>query len=296
MARGGDLGTPTRMYPSGGTLAEAVGPALVASWFLIDQVDRLPAPTPHEAPGPLVPRLLGGMHGKIRSNFELNGRGASMRGRSTALPTDPKPTSLSALREAARHCRACELYRGATQTVFGLGDTTARIILVGEMPGDEEDREGNPFVGPAGRLLDAALAEAKMDRDQVYLTNIVKHFRWEPRGRRRLHKKPGAGHIAACGPWFDAEMALIQPEVVVCLGATAAQYLLGRSFRVTKMRGQAIAGKNVPWLVATYHPSAVLRTTHAADRDRMRQALVNDLKKARRLADNKKRLQKGESE
>ncbi len=149
----------------------------------------------------------------------------------------PARLSLKSLREAAAHCEGCELYRSATQTVFGEGSLNASIILLGEVPGDEEDKQGHPFVGPAGRLLDDALEEAGLDRDEVYVTNAVKHFRWEPRGKRRLHKKPTARQIAACRPWLHAEILVVKPQVIVCLGATAAQAMLGPSFRITKQLG-----------------------------------------------------------
>jgi DNA polymerase len=188
--------------------------------------------------------------------------------------------NLAALRRAADVCRGCELYKNATQTVFGEGPRRARLMLVGEMPGDREDVEGEPFVGPAGALLEKALAEAGVDRDEVYVTNVVKHFRWEPRGKRRLHKKPGAGHIEACRPWLQAEILVTKPPMIVCLGATAAQALMGRSFRVTKQRGKVIAGGEGPAMLATYHPAAILRAQDA-DRARMRREFTADLERAR---------------
>ncbi|QYM77784.1 UdgX family uracil-DNA binding protein [Horticoccus luteus] len=186
-------------------------------------------------------------------------------------------TSLRALRDAAADCRACPLWRAATQTVFGEGRRPARWMFVGEQPGDHEDRSGRPFVGPAGRLLDAAMAEAGIDRREVYVTNAVKHFKWVPAGRRRLHQKPNAREVAACRPWLDAEIALVQPEVVVALGATAAQALMGRTFRVTRERGKLLAVGWARAFMATVHPSAILRMK-GADREAARQALVEDLR------------------
>src|SRR3954468_1649165 len=170
----------------------------------------------------------------------------------------PPRLNLSALRSAAKHCRGCDLYKNATQTVFGDGPRRARMILLGEVPGDEEDKKGEPFVGPAGRLLDESLQEAGRPRDEVYVTNAVKHFRWEPRGKRRLDKKPTARQIEACRPWLQAEILVIKPMVIVCLGATASQVMLGRDFRITKSRGKFYHGDEATWLTATYHPSAIL--------------------------------------
>jgi uracil-DNA glycosylase family protein len=189
----------------------------------------------------------------------------------------PARMNLKALREAAEHCRGCDLYKNATQTVFGEGPRRASVILLGEVPGDEEDKQGRPFVGPAGRLLDEALEEAGLARDEVYVTNAVKHFRWEPRGKRRLHKKPTARQIEACKPWLHAEILVVEPEVIVCLGATAAQTMLGREFRITKHRGKFFKSEHAAWLVATYHPSAVLRAPEKEDRDRMRAEFIEDL-------------------
>jgi uracil-DNA glycosylase len=179
----------------------------------------------------------------------------------------PPRMNLKALREAAAHCQGCELYKFATQTVFGEGRRRAHLMLLGEMPGDEEDKQGHPFVGPAGRLLDGALDEAGIGREDVYVTNAVKHFRWEPRGKRRLHKKPSARQIEACKPWLHAEILVVQPPMIVCLGATAAQTMLGRNFRITKGRGRFFRGDKAAWLVATYHPSAILRAPKKQDRD-----------------------------
>ncbi|MGH9957731.1 MAG: UdgX family uracil-DNA binding protein [Pyrinomonadaceae bacterium] len=171
----------------------------------------------------------------------------------------PDRLSLPALREAAADCKACDLWKRGTQTVFGEGRRRAVVMFIGEQPGNEEDLTGKPFVGPAGRLLDSALEEAGIDRFQTYVTNVVKHFKWEPRGKRRIHKKPKAQEIAACRPWLEAEIALIKPKVIVALGATAAQSLLGAKFRVTKQRGQFIESTLAPYVMATVHPSSILR-------------------------------------
>jgi uracil-DNA glycosylase len=189
----------------------------------------------------------------------------------------PSRLNLRSLREAARHCEGCDLYKNATQTVFGEGPRTAAIILLGEVPGDEEDKQGHPFVGPAGRLLDEAIEEAGLARDEVYLTNAVKHFRWEPRGKRRLHKKPTTRQIEACKPWLHAEILVVKPQVIVCLGATAAQAMLGRGFRITKARGKFFKSEHAAWITSTYHPSAVLRAPDKDDRDQKRGELVEDL-------------------
>jgi DNA polymerase len=213
----------------------------------------------------------------------------------------PSGVGLDGLRTAAAGCRACELWEPAIQTVFGEGPETARIVFVGEQPGDQEDRQGEPFVGPAGRLLDKALADAGIDRRDAYITNAVKHFRFEPKGKRRIHQTPGPEHLRACRPWLEAEFAVLQPEVVVCLGATAAKALISPSFRITKDRGHllpwtppAVAGvdgdgqeadddepdEGAPaqtWMLATTHPSAILRTPDEA-RDAAYEALVADLK------------------
>src|SRR3954452_22347740 len=169
------------------------------------------------------------------------------------------PKSLKQLREDARACQDCPLWANATQTVFGVGDPHARVMMVGEQPGDEEDKKGLPFVGPAGRLLDKALGEAGVDREHLYVTNAVKHFKWEPRGKRRLHKTPAQREIDACHQWLEREIATIQPALVVCLGATAAKSLLGAAFRITKSRGQLIQREGLPDLLATFHPSYLLR-------------------------------------
>jgi DNA polymerase len=184
---------------------------------------------------------------------------------------------LDVLRERARDCRACELWRIGTQTVFGEGPARAPIMLIGEQPGDQEDRVGHPFVGPAGRLLDRCLTRAGIDRRQVYVTNVVKHFKWDQRGKRRIHEKPNAAEIAACRPWLDAELALVRPRIVVCLGATAAQALLGPAFRVTKQRGRWLRAPLAARVLATIHPSAILRAPDEAARRREFEGLVADL-------------------
>ncbi|MEV4803002.1 UdgX family uracil-DNA binding protein [Nonomuraea sp. NPDC049421] len=192
----------------------------------------------------------------------------------------PDRLDLASLRTAAAGCEGCGLYRDATRTVFGEGPERARFMLVGEQPGDQEDRRGHPFVGPAGRVLDRGLEEAGIARDEVYLTNAVKHFSFTPRGKRRIHQKPTAAEIDACHPWLDAELAVVRPEVVVVLGATAARALLGPSFRVTRHRGEAVPlGEAVA--VATVHPSAVLR---APDRDAAYADFLADLKAAAHAA------------
>jgi len=196
----------------------------------------------------------------------------------TAAPLVPEKPSLPKLRAAAAGCTACPLYRTGTQTVFGEGLAAARAVFVGEQPGDSEDKIGRPFVGPAGKLLDRALEEAGIDRKLVYVTNVVKHFKWTARGKRRLHEKPNAREIAACRPWLEAELAIIQPQVIVCLGATAAQSLLGPQFRITRDRGRFF---DSPWgpITATLHPSAILRMPDAEMKREARAQLVEDLRR-----------------
>ncbi|HVH63588.1 MAG TPA: UdgX family uracil-DNA binding protein [Candidatus Dormibacteraeota bacterium] len=196
----------------------------------------------------------------------------------------PSQLSLEGLKEAAAGCEACDLHKTGTQTVFGDGAVHARVMFVGEQPGDREDIEGKPFVGPAGRLLDEALVEARIDRSRVYITNAVKHFKWKPQGKRRLHQKPNAAEISACRPWLDAEIALIKPGMLVLLGATAAQALLGRDFRVSLQRGQFIERLGLPLMMATVHPSSILRAPDDETREIEREAFVRDLKRvAQRL-------------
>ena len=195
----------------------------------------------------------------------------------TLIPAKP---TLGRLRAIAADCTACDLYKQATQTVFGEGPEDARVVLVGEQPGHEEDLAGRPFVGPAGRLLDRALAEAGIDRSTVYVTNVVKHFKWEPRGKRRIHAKPTTREIAACRPWLDAELAVLEPEVIVCLGATAAQTLLGRQLRVSAQRGRWVTSPLAPRVLATVHPSSILRASDDETREREMRRFVDDLRKA----------------
>ena len=195
---------------------------------------------------------------------------------SELLPDRP---TLKTVREAAARCKACDLYSRGTQTVFGEGPRKAEVMMVGEQPGDAEDIEGRPFVGPAGRLLDKALAEAGIDRPLVYVTNVVKHFKWEPRGKRRIHAKPNATEIGACRPWLETEIALVKPRVLVCLGATAAQALLGKSFKVSKQRGEFVESTLAPLVTATVHPSSILRAPDNESRRAEMQRFVADLKK-----------------
>src|SRR5215208_20798 len=186
--------------------------------------------------------------------------------------------ALRSLREAAAGCTACPLYADASQTVFGRGPSRAPLMLVGEQPGDREDVEGEPFVGPAGRVLDEALGEAEIERDEVYLTNAVKHFKWrQGRGKRRLHQRPGAGEVKACRPWLEAELGAVEPEVVVCLGAVAAQALLGSGFKVTRDRGTFVEPGFAPLATGTIHPSAILRMDDAEERSLARHELARDL-------------------
>lgn len=192
----------------------------------------------------------------------------------------PDPSSLDDLRAVAAGCRGCHLYQDATQTVFGEGGADADVVLVGEQPGDQEDKLGEPFVGPAGKLLDRALAEAGIDRDRAYVTNVVKHFKWRPAGKRRLHQKPNAEEIGSCRPWLEAELARVKPRVVVCLGATAAQALLGRGFKVTQQRGQLVDWDREPLALATVHPSSILRAPDEETRHREFAAFVADLRVA----------------
>jgi uracil-DNA glycosylase family protein len=188
--------------------------------------------------------------------------------------------SLKELQQAAKGCRACDLWKNATQIVFGEGSGKATVMLVGEQPGDQEDRSGRPFVGPAGKLLDEALAEAGIDRSEVYITNVVKHFKWSPaeRGRRRIHKKPRYSEIKACRPWLDRELEVVKPQVLVCLGASAAQALLGKGFRVSRQRGKLIQSDLAPRVIATVHPSSILRARDDESRHAQMREFVKDLK------------------
>ena len=195
----------------------------------------------------------------------------------------PERATLPRLREAAAGCRACELWKTGTQTVFGEGTRGAEILFVGEQPGDKEDLAGKPFVGPAGRVLDEGLETAGIDRKLAYVTNAVKHFKWQARGKRRIHQKPNAAELAACRPWLDAELAVVKPKVVVALGATAAQTLLGRGFRVTKDRGVPVESDLAPHVLATVHPSSILRQETDADRAEAMREFVADLKVVAKL-------------
>jgi DNA polymerase len=197
---------------------------------------------------------------------------------SAAADLVPSRPTLASLRGAAARCRACPLWENATQTVFGAGERRSAAMFVGEQPGDREDREGAPFVGPAGRVLDEAFELAGIDRKAAYVTNAVKHFKWEPRGKRRIHAKPSWSELAACRPWLEAELAVVQPRVLVCLGATAAQSLLGRQFRVTRQRGEWIESDLAEHVTATIHPSAILRQRDEDARHAEMAAFVDDLK------------------
>ncbi|HEX4353567.1 MAG TPA: UdgX family uracil-DNA binding protein [Polyangiales bacterium] len=194
----------------------------------------------------------------------------------------PNKHTLPQLRDAARHCQGCKLFEHATQTVFGEGPAHARLLFIGEQPGNDEDLAGHPFVGPAGRIFDRALEAAEIDRRTSYVTNAVKHFKWEPRGKRRIHKKPTSGEIWACRPWLDAEIASVKPQALVCLGATAAQALFGSSFRVTTERGRLLDSELAPIVMATVHPSSLLRAPTPEDRDREYDRFVADLRSVSR--------------
>jgi uracil-DNA glycosylase len=200
------------------------------------------------------------------------------RSQQTAAPLIPPNPTIPKLRDAAVNCRACDLWKRGTQTVFGEGSAKARVMLVGEQPGDQEDIQGLPFVGPAGKILDKALAEAGIDREDVYVTNAVKHFKWEPRGKRRIHKKPNSIEIAACKPWLEAEIEVVHPQVIVCLGATAAQALLGREFKVSTQRGVWVPSPLAPFVMATVHPSSLLRAPDEETRRLETRRFIADLK------------------
>lgn len=229
---------------------------------------------------PQTARLGGFMARQERYRIECN-----MPKRISGNPEDsaqkkiPSTPTLQGLAKIAKNCKACDLWKRGTQTVFGEGEPDSKVMFVGEVPGDQEDRVGKPFVGPAGNLLNKALAEAGIDRSKVYVTNAVKHFNWEPRGKRRIHKKPNAAEIAACRPWLDAEIARLRPKVIVCLGATAAQALLGKGFRVTQHRGERIESARAPYVTATVHPSSILRAPDDEARHEEMKRFVADLKK-----------------
>lgn len=203
---------------------------------------------------------------------------ANPGGEGSAAPFVPPSTSIRTLSAAAHACRGCDLYKTATQVVFGEGPKSARVVLIGEQPGDQEDRQGEPFVGPAGALLDRALAEAGIVRQDAYLTNAVKHFKWEPRGKRRIHKKPRVSEVKACRPWLEAELRAIGPSVIVCLGATAAQSVFGSAFKLMAQRGEVLTSPLGDRVVATIHPSAVLRATDSEGRKAAYDMLVADLR------------------
>ena len=209
-----------------------------------------------------------------------NARNATGVPQWSAEPFLLREPSLPALRDASKECRGCDLYERGTQTVFGEGAASAELMLVGEQPGDHEDREGRPFVGPAGQLLDRALEAAGIGRATVYVTNAVKHFKWEPRGKRRIHQKPNAREVSACKPWLQAEIAAVRPKVIVCLGATAAQSLLGPQFRVTRQRGQLVSSPLAPHVLATVHPSSILRAPDEQTRELELELFIRDLQAA----------------
>jgi uracil-DNA glycosylase family protein len=200
-----------------------------------------------------------------------------------AVAPVPKTRNLTKLREAAAGCKACDLWKTGTQTVFGEGSESAQIVFVGEQPGDREDLAGKPFIGPAGRVFDEGLAAAGIDRRLTYVTNAVKHFKWEARGKRRIHQKPNAAELAACRPWLDAELETVSPKVLVVLGATAAQALLGRQFRVTKERGRPVESDLAPYVLATVHPSSILRQRTNEERAAAMKDFVSDLEAVARL-------------
>lgn len=197
----------------------------------------------------------------------------------TAAPLIPPHPTVNRLRDAAAECKACDLWRTGTQTVFGEGKQSSLIMLIGEQPGDKEDLAGRPFVGPAGALLDKSLEEAGIDRGKVYVTNVVKHFKWEPRGKRRIHKKPNAVEITACRPWLEAEIRVIQPRAIICLGSTAAQAVISPKFRVSVQRGQFVDSPLAEYVTATVHPSSILRAPSDEARRSERARFVDDLKK-----------------
>jgi uracil-DNA glycosylase family protein len=216
-----------------------------------------------------------------------------------AEPFVPQHHTLTVLRSAVQQCRGCDLYRIATQAVFGEIEaqprsTRASVMMVGEQPGDREDIEGHPFVGPAGKLLDECLTEAGIPRKEVYITNAVKHFKWEPRGKRRLHKKPSLTEVKACRPWLDAEIDAIHPNLIVCLGSTAAQGMLGSGFRVTRQRGIAVERTEFPTVIATVHPSSILRARTAEARHAEKASFIADLIKVREYLELKMHLNRGQ--
>jgi uracil-DNA glycosylase len=200
----------------------------------------------------------------------------------------PRKRTLKTLREAARSCKGCDLYKNATQTVFGEGPERANVMFVGEQPGDQEDRQGHPFVGPAGRLLDKALVEARISREQVYVTNAVKHFKWIWRGKRRLHQKPAIRQVMACRPWLEAELEVVRPKIVVCMGATAAQSVLGKPVLITKERGKFIESDSGPVTFITIHPSAIYRRREKDEQEKEYRRFVSEMKQVQRKLQNTK--------
>jgi uracil-DNA glycosylase family protein len=213
-----------------------------------------------------------------------------LRAEQSAAPFVPSERTLPVLKEAVQHCKGCDLYQNATQAVFGELETGEKarkpkvaIMMIGEQPGDQEDKQGRPFVGPAGKFLDKCLEEVGIDRRKVYVTNAVKHFRWEPRGKLRIHKKPSMKEIHACRPWLNAELEAVRPELIVCLGATAAQALLGANFRITQSHGRLQEAEGLPPIIATLHPSAILRARTDEDRERDAKIFIDDLKRVSSL-------------
>ena len=224
----------------------------------------------------------------VRTQRKRRVQPESSTGAAELIPSSP---TLPVLQKAAKSCKACDLWKLGTQTVFGEGPARAGVMFVGEQPGDSEDREGHPFVGPAGRLLDEVLAEVGIERDQVYVTNVVKHFKWEAaqRGKRRIHKKPRHSEIEACRPWLDAELQVVRPEVLVCLGASAAQALLGKDFRVTRDRGKLMKSDLAPYVLATTHPASILRAPDSEAREQARREFARDLGKVAGLIRGQRR-------
>jgi len=224
----------------------------------------------------------------VKSPRKPRAQPESSQGAAALIP--PSPT-LPVLQKVSKSCKACDLWKLGTQTVFGEGPARARVMFVGEQPGDSEDRAGHPFVGPAGKMLDEALSEVGIDRDDVYVTNVVKHFKWEAaqRGKRRIHKKPRHSEIEACRPWLDAELQVVRPEVLVCLGASAAQALLGKDFRVMRDRGTLMKSDLAPNVMATAHPASILRAPDSESREQARREFVRDLGKVARLIQGARR-------
>jgi uracil-DNA glycosylase len=209
----------------------------------------------------------------------------ALREKGTAAPLVPSRPTLNKLKIAAAGCQACDLWKTGTQTVFGEGKSTSTVMFIGEQPGNQEDLQGKPFVGPAGNLLDKALTEAGIDRTKVYVSNVVKHFKWEPRGKRRIHKKPNAAEITACRPWLEAEIRVVQPRVIICLGSTAAQAVLGPKFRVTTQRATFVPSPLAPFVTATVHPSSILRAPSDEQRRTEMARFIGDLKKIRKATE-----------